>query len=184
MTTTKKNDRLVRMQKFMGGLETYCKQKTLVINGAPVKCDALVQKIQGQYDQLRQVVTTREAYQLAVATAKQIASSFDATFSQVRAYAAAQFGVGSEAYLALGFAPPKPRQRSAQSIAQAVQQNLATRKARNTMGRKQRLAIRGVVPAASSQPVASSQPATAPVTPANGTTSTSSSPNGTGTQSH
>jgi hypothetical protein len=71
----------------------------------------------------------------------------------LRHYVAAVFGTNSDEYLAFGFAPPKPRVKSPEAKVIGAAKMRATRKARHTMGRKQRLAITGAVPSAITLPV-------------------------------
>lgn len=64
----------------------------------------------------------------------------------VRAHAQMSFGPNSGAYRDFGFRPRKQRRQSVESKVVAVEKAAATRKARHTMGKKQRRAIRGGVP--------------------------------------
>jgi hypothetical protein len=175
-----KNTLVLRLQKLINGLETYCNNRTLVLNGVAVKCNVLVQQLQSLLDLLQQVETTREAWQRAVAAAKPVTTNADASIVQVKAYATATFGVGSEAYVALGFAPPRKRQATIASKVHGLVQRTATRAARNTMGRKQKLAIRAMVPVQAislvpTTPPVISEPAS-PSPAATGSSSTPSSP--------
>jgi hypothetical protein len=63
----------------------------------------------------------------------------------LRHYVAAFYGGNSATFQSFGFVPHRKPQLTAKTKLQAVLQAAATRKARNTMGRKQRKAIRGVV---------------------------------------
>jgi hypothetical protein len=171
---------VTKVQKLIGGLETYADTKTLFINGALVKATAVIQQLQAKLDLLQAAEAAREAFQRAVAAAKPVTSEVDATIAEVRIAAIAMFGHGSEACMAMGFPPPRKRQPSVATKAQAVAQNAATRRARNTMGRKQKLAIRGVVPGAiaAQAPVISAPAATPSPAPASSTVSPSTT-NGT-----
>jgi hypothetical protein len=78
------------------------------------------------------------------------------------------YGSSSEAYDDFGFTAPRKGKPSAKTKAAAVDQVLATREARHTMGKKQRLAIRGVVTpqdGAAAATAPSSTSATASVAP-------------------
>jgi hypothetical protein len=66
---------------------------------------------------------------------------------------AAAFGENSQQYASLGFAPRKPAQQTVESKAQAHLKMLATRKARQTLGKVQKAKIHGVVPAPAPAPV-------------------------------
>jgi hypothetical protein len=171
---------VTKVQKLIGGLETYADTKTLFINGALVKATAVIQQLQAKLDLLQAAEAAREAFQRAVAAAKPVTSEVDATIAEVRIAAIAMFGHGSEACMAMGFPPPRKRQPSVATKAQAVAQNAATRRARNTMGRKQKLAIRAMVPVQAislvpTTPPVISEPAS-PSPAATGSSSTPSSP--------
>ena len=69
------------------------------------------------------------------------------------------FGDGSAEATEFGYAARKKPQISAEDRAKAVERRQATRDARGTMGKKEKLKIRGVVPS-----VAAVEPASAPAT--------------------
>jgi hypothetical protein len=74
------------------------------------------------------------------------------TMFALRHSAAMSFGPASLEYRELGFKPRKPRTQSVQSKLLAVEKAAATRKARYTMGKKQRRAIKGVLAAPKAGP--------------------------------
>jgi hypothetical protein len=170
-----------RVQKLIGGLETYSGTKELVLNGEPVKCSVFVQQLQAKLDLLNAVVTAREAYRLAVAAAKPVTPSIDAAVVQVKAYAATTFGVGSEAYVAMGYTAPKRTPPTIETMAHAVVQSRATREARGTLGRKQKLAIQAIVPRVSLTPATTSTPSATASPAATGSSWNPSNPSGNGT---
>jgi hypothetical protein len=181
MTANRKGSKTTlsaRIQELRTGLQEYLATKTLVLNGKPVKCSDVVATLQQQVTLQAQTAAAHKAWQEAVAAERaQYTTDVRALFVQIRMYVAAQYGVGSTEYRAMGFALPKTPQKTAVTKAQAVLQSAATRKARNTMGRKQKLAIRGVVPSASIAPASATT-----ATPASAAASTSA-PNGTATPS-
>lgn len=67
------------------------------------------------------------------------------TMFALRTYATGFYGTNSEAYTDLGFHHRARRRPSAMTAALATREATATRKARNTLGKKQRKKIRGVV---------------------------------------
>lgn len=70
------------------------------------------------------------------------------TMFSLRDNAQGIFGSASLEFRALGFKPRKPRAQSAESKKLAAEKARATRKARGTLGRKQRRAIKAAVPEA------------------------------------
>jgi hypothetical protein len=100
---------------------------------------------------------------------------------------AAAFGENSQQYASLGFAPRKPAQQTVESKAQAHLKMLATRKARQTLGKVQKAKIHGVVPAPAPVPmsVGSAPTADSPSpSPATGSGPGAGVSNGTSNGSH
>jgi putative protein kinase ArgK-like GTPase of G3E family len=163
-------------------MQEYLPNKTLVLNGKPVKCSDAVEALQQQLTLQAQTATSHETWQKDVAAMQaQYTTDVKDLFPEIQKYVGAMYGVGSAEYLAMGFAVPKKRQVSAVAKAHAVLQSQATREARGTMGKKQRLAIKGVV-----SPVTAVPDATSPSAPSttSTTTASTSSPNGANGQSH
>jgi hypothetical protein len=90
---------------------------------------------------------------------------------QLKQWAFAKFGASSQAAKDMGFAPRKVAKRTVETKQHAVQQSIATREARHTMGKKQRSRIKGVVvaPIAPAEPAVVEAPAAPPATPSSGT---------------
>jgi hypothetical protein len=74
----------------------------------------------------------------------------------LRAWVEATYGLDSQEARDMGFQPAKVGKKSVATKNEAVQQSLATREARHTMGKKQRAHIKGTVVA----PTAPAEPAT------------------------
>ena len=91
----------------------------------------------------------------------------------LKAWVNGQFGETSQTASTMGYKPRKTVVRTAKDKQQAVEQGLATRKARNTLGPKAKLQIKGTV-VVPSVPVATPAPLLPPVlagstpTPTNG----------------
>jgi hypothetical protein len=180
-----KNTVVTRVQKLMGGLETYASSKILLLNGVPVKGTVLMQQLQAKLDLLQAVDPAREAYQRAVAAAKPVGPGLDVTIAQVKAIVGAMFGVGSAAYVAMGFSAPKRRAPTLATKLHAAVTRAATRAARVTMGRQQKAAIKALVPmqslsiAPTTPPVISTSATTASASPAPASSTVSPPANGT-----
>jgi hypothetical protein len=194
MSEATRSDSASMIQLFINATQEYCNNRTLVLNGVPVKNTVLVQRLQGQLTAAQLVASTHAAWQRAVAAWRsQFAPDVKTLAAELRTYVTSAFGLGSEAYQAFGFKAPRKATKPVEVKAQAVQQMRATRAARHTMGSKQKLAIHGVVESA---PASSSATSTAPAASANGTaastngtaatgaTANPSSPGGNGTPSH
>jgi hypothetical protein len=87
-------------------------------------------------------VTTKNAFHAAVAAEKASNLAATAFRSQVQAYAISRYGKTNPILSQLGFTPAKSEKTTAAVKAVAVLKVKATRKARNTMGKKQKATIR------------------------------------------
>jgi hypothetical protein len=120
-------------------------------------------------------VAVQAATAARTATVKAFHDKRAQTASFVSAYRRVVLGMFSESpdtLAAFGLQPPKSPKKTVATKAEAVAKNEATRKARNTMGKKAKLAIKGTVTAAApnvgTAPAPSPQPpvtATAPAAP-------------------
>jgi hypothetical protein len=178
MSTTKiraKNDVTAGYQQVITGLNTYLANRTLNLNGKPVTSKAAVAIIQQQIVAMQASTAAHTAWLQSVAKERAASTATVAPLlAALRHYVAAVFGPTSDEYLAFGFPPPKARTKSPVAKVIGAEKLRATRKARNTMGSKQRLQVIGTVPSAITlavgiTPSAAAAPAPAqPVAPASG----------------
>jgi hypothetical protein len=164
------------MQKIVTAAEEHLAGKTVVLQGKPWKSADLIKALQGAIAALHAADALHANWIKAVADEKSTYRTVTLPLIKaLRAYLVATFGETSQVYIDFGF--PQPRLRAKPSIetsSAALQQRLATRKARNTMGKKQRLAIKGVVQPVTAQAAAPSPSPVAPSTPATTPTAASS----------
>lgn len=145
--------------KRLAALKAYVTPKTEIpVNGAPQKLAHVIAVYQQCLD-TRAVLAAKRA---EVAAALIEMESADAARLQtdraLKPWVVNTFGVGSNQAREFGFLPPKSPTRTAKSKLDAVLLGQATRKARNTMGPKQRLEVKGSLP----EPVASPAPPASP----------------------
>jgi hypothetical protein len=180
----KSKDKLIgQFQTVQTAIRTYFAKKALVVHGKVWKSEDAIALLQGQIDALNSNAAAYATWLRDVGAQRATYTSQVAPFmTGLREFVSAQCGGASDEFLAFGFTARKKPGKTAAAKAQAVAQGLATRKARNTMGSKQKLAIRGVVPSATIMP----QPtAPAPSAPTPTITAASvSSPNGSSGSSH
>jgi hypothetical protein len=125
--------------------------------------------------------TAAKAWHVAVATEQGNTQELSGVQNKLRTYVAGLFGEDSTEFASFGFAPKKTRTVSAATKAEAAEKRLATRKARSTMGSRQKLEVTGETAPASSAPVAApvlTAPAsqTSFMTPANGVATAAAKP--------
>jgi hypothetical protein len=182
MSQSKQSDVFRLLQTAIAATEQTFAKKTLILEGKAWKGEDVVQAFQDQVAAL-QASTAAHATWLKTVTDQRASykTVIVPLLHALRAYVALLYGTGSQTYLAFGFAPPTKAKPSINTQTTALQQRRATREARGTMGKKQRLAIKGVVQPVTAQPAAPS-PSTPSATPA--TAASTATPNGGNGQSH
>jgi hypothetical protein len=182
MSKIRQNDVSAMLRTAVSALQENFAQKTLMLEGKPWKEEDVVQAFQNQVAALQASTAAHTAWLKAVSDQKAAYTTVIVPLLKaLRAYVATQCGTGSQTYLAFGFAVPQRGKPSTETRSTALLQSRATRKARGTMGKKQRLAIKGVV-----RPVTAAPAATSPSAPS-ATTATAaslSSPRGANGVSH
>jgi hypothetical protein len=150
---------------------------TMPINGQPMKLADVIGIYQACIDTRSELVMQRAAFDKALESRDSAEETRQAIDKGLKAWVTGAFGADSKEAKEFGFVTPNPRAKSAATKATAVQKNLATRKARGTLGKRQKEEIKGtiVAPAAPAEP-AITTPAALPA--ASVTTSTNGALNG------
>ncbi len=142
----KKNDAADHIQNVNDGLRKHFPKKTVLLNGASWKIDALIQRLDGQVELLHASDAAHTSWRQAVLAQRKDAVDARRLLRAVEAMVTAAFGSDSHAYADFGYTPPKVAKRTAEVTAAAVTKMIATRKARGTMGKKQRKTIHAPPP--------------------------------------
>jgi hypothetical protein len=149
-----KTDVSAGYQQAITGLTQYLANRTLNLNGKPVTSKAVIGILQQQITAMQAAADAHTAWLQAVAKERATAKTTIAPLlAALRHYVAAVFGVTSDEYLAFGFQPPRSRAKSPEAAVVGAAKMRATRKARNTMGSKQRLKVTGAAPSVTVLPV-------------------------------
>jgi hypothetical protein len=155
----------------INAIDTYLKNANveIPIDGALVAPAALTATYQASLAARTEVANAYAAYKGALAKRKVAETARLATDEGLKGWVLNRFGDGSTEATAFEFEARKKPVVSAETRAHAVAQNKATREARGTKGKKQKLKIKGVVPtdaapadAAAPTPPANAAPAAAP----------------------
>jgi hypothetical protein len=166
MATSSKNDVSAMLMIVKGAVNTTFAKKTLVLEGKAWKEADIVSAIQDQIEALQASDAAHATWIKSVADQR---TSYKTVIvpllHALRNYVALLYGTNSQTYLDFGFAPPTKAKPSTETRSAALEQSRATRKARGTLGKKQRLGIKGVVQPVTSAPTESS-PSTPSATPA------------------
>jgi hypothetical protein len=168
MSNSKGNVANINKQLIVG-LQQYYAKKTLVLLGTPWASTAIISALQKEDQLVASTAAARSAWQTQVAALRAQAAANKKLRTELHAAVIVNLGTNPTALGAFGYsAPKKTGQRSPQVKVVAAQKAAATRVARHTMSRKQKLAIHGGVatqPAAQLATEVPAQPApNAPVT--------------------
>jgi hypothetical protein len=136
---------------------------SLPLAGTTYTMTALEQLIQSRIDAANAVVNERANWLHASATYKALNAQVTQVVRALRQYALNAFGQNSPTLADFGFTPPKKVTLTPEQKAARTAKALATRKARGTLGKKQKKAIEGTGPttAPATPPAAAPPPAAA-----------------------
>ena len=183
MTNPTRQSFVAGLQRITVALDDNLSGKSVVLNGKVWKVADLRAAIQAVIDLFTATTASQAAWRKDVADEKTARASIRPDIDALRAYIGATYGTNSKVYTDFGFVARKQGKPSAKTVATRVEKTLATRKARNTMGKKARLKITGVVqPAIVPAVVTSPSPSAPPATPA--VAQSIAQPNGTSGQTH
>jgi hypothetical protein len=163
-----KTTALARNQKISEGVDKYfSKVKSLTVGGDEYTPKSLMAVLTAENDASSAVDSTRAQLEDQVVTHRTAKVKAAALRSALKVYILGTYGKKAVQMLGdFGMSAPKGTgKRTVDEKVKAVAQNLATRAARHTMGKKQKEAIVGVVPstATSAGTPSSSAPAATPV---------------------
>jgi hypothetical protein len=161
MSKVSQNDLSMMLQAVVTALnDPSFSTKTVVIAGKIWKPKDLVQTFESQIDALQASNAAHQAWLQSVSDQRSAYAAIVPLLKGLRAYLAALYGETSQTYRNFGFAPPQKAKPSTETRSAALQQSRATRLARGTMGKKQRLAIKGTVPVTAPAATSPSEPST------------------------
>ena len=142
----------------------------LPLAGSTYTMATLVQLIQSRIDAANAVITARATWLHAGEAYNALNTNVTQVVRALRQYVINTFGPDSPVLADFGFTPPKKAEMTPEAKVARAEKSAATRKARGTMGKKQKAKIKGTVPATGTTPAPSdpaSPPASAtPVAPA------------------
>ena len=179
--TPNKTTALALNKRISEGVDKhFSKVKSLTFGGSEYTPKSLMAVLNAENDAASAVDSTRAQLGGEVATHRTAKAKAAVVRSALKAYILSTYGKAAVQVLGdFGWNVPKSSgKRTPEAKVQAVAQGKATRNARHTMGKKQKLAIKGVVPstATSAATPASSAPAETPVQVAQASQSASVAP--------
>jgi hypothetical protein len=148
-------------QLLIDGIQTHMSELTSMIVGsqtlAPADIVALLQK---RLDTAKAADEANAARTAAVKLERDTRAESKALMASLRRLVVAMYTHSPATLAAFGLSAPKVGKPDARTKADAVAKAAATRKARHTMGKKQKQAIKGSLPGDESAPVAPTTAAT------------------------
>jgi hypothetical protein len=175
MTTPNKTTTRARDAQVIVGIQKHLQNtSSLPLVGSTYTPADLVKLIQNRVDATAQSDATKATWHSSVLAGEAINTKLTPVLRALRQYAINVFGATSPVLADFGFAPPKSATRTPEEKAAAIAKALATRKARSTMGKKQKKDVKGnvtgiivtpttSVPGVVAAPTASAPPPTASV---------------------
>jgi hypothetical protein len=129
-----------------------------VFDGRTVTRSALQQALQDRLDASRNTKAARLGFHKAVEQERLAEAAVSPLRASLKAFVLTRFGKNSPQVQAFGFTQNKRPSRSAKSKALAVDKGIATRKARHTMGKQQKKAVKGDVTGVTVTPTTADKP--------------------------
>jgi hypothetical protein len=157
---------LARVQALIAGTLKHFPNGQFTLGNAAYTTATLVQVLQSLVDALNAVNTAHASVKDAIAALKGVNTSAVPLMRAYRRYIQAAFATATQELADFGMTPPKARtQRTAEQKAAAAAKVRATRKARGTTSKKQKLAVHGDVTGVQITPVTNSSNTSPPTPP-------------------
>lgn len=170
-TNTNRNGQLAADQAMVDGVEKFLATFASLPVGSQILAPADIVKVFQDRINAAKAVITAEAQRTAAVKSNRDERTKTAAFVQsFRRMVIGMFSQSPDTLAIFGLKAPKVVKKTLETKTTAVAKSMATRTARGTKGKRQRLEIKGTAPAANSGPVPSAPAATSgaaqPVAPA------------------
>jgi hypothetical protein len=146
--TTQKAGLAAEYQALITGINTMLTGvDPFVLGNVTISRADLLAKLQSVITAASATKAAQTAYHNAVQSERTLNAAVAPVRAQLKLYLQSRFGKTSTQLQSFGFAPAKVPDKTVAAKSTAVTKALATRKARNTLGKKQKSAIHGTVAA-------------------------------------
>ena len=167
-----------RIRGLIAGTQKHPPTGSLTVGGGTFTATTLVQLLQSLADALGAVDSAKASWQDALKNAADVKAKVGRVVQAYRSWVVATYGNAPSTLADYDVTPRKvPTPLNAEQLVAKAQKAEATRKARNTLGKKQKKSVKGAVPAAvpvtsstTSQPAVPSPVASAPSQSTSGAT--------------
>jgi hypothetical protein len=152
VTNTKVDSEAEYQTLVAGMLANLGDESSVSLNGGTFAIADLVTRFQGVITAAEKSKASKNQWRMDVESERLVEVSVSPLRKSMRRFLEGRYGEGSVKLAEFGFTPRKPRVVSAATKAEAAIKAKATKKARNTVGKKQREAITATQPAAPAAP--------------------------------
>jgi hypothetical protein len=156
-----------RCRMAMAGIDKHLASETAIPIAGATKAPADIKKaLQGQIDSADATQVARGNWLDAARAESAQNGPTVSLLASLKSYVLLKFGDAAVATLAdFGFTPRKQTPKTVETKAAAAEKSLATRKARQTMGKRQKEKVTGAAPAPTTGTGTTASPPPAPTTP-------------------
>jgi hypothetical protein len=146
-STTLKHALVAAIPRMVAGLTKYYAGQTLALNNTTMTVEQVIAALTTLSNQVAEAEATRTLATVQTLTADATAQGVAPLMSALHCAIQGRFGKTNVAVEEFGMSPVKRGARTVASKVEAVAKSLATRAERHTMGKRQKAAIHGTVPA-------------------------------------
>jgi hypothetical protein len=157
---------VTRVRGLIAGTQKHPPSASIALGGVTYTEAELVQTLQGLVDALAKVDVTRGGWKDALKSVSDVKAKVGPLMKAYRSWIVATYGDAPAILADYGIEPKARSSPTAETVAGAVAKRAATRKARSTMGPKQKASIKGTVEAPANAGKAPASPAPAAPNPA------------------
>ena len=133
-------------QAIAGMRKHYASAPTIVLGGTPIAPTEAIATLEGAINAIDAAAAAGQAFHGAVATQNAAIAKGRAVLKELKALVKSQLGSSESVLGDFGFNSPSRQTPTEATKAAAVVKRAATRKARQTMGKRQKANIKGTVP--------------------------------------
>jgi hypothetical protein len=166
--TPNRDQNLNKLRQAIAGIRKhFASAPTIVLGGTPTTPTEAIATLEGAINAIDAAVAAKQAFHGAVAAQHAAITKGDALLKELKTLVQSQLGSSGGVLGDFGFTTPTRQTPTEATKAAAVVKRAATRKARQTMGKRQKANIKGTVPAADAKVVSSgtSSSGAAPASP-------------------
>jgi hypothetical protein len=155
MTTRNRDKSVNQHRQAMAGIRKhFASAPTLMLGGTPTSPNDAIATLQGTIDAIDKATAAEQAMHEAVTAKNAAMAKSSAALGDLKTLVKAQLGSSASVFADFGFQAPSRQAPTEATKAAAVAKRAATRKVRQTLGKRQKAKLTGTVPAGDVKQVA------------------------------